>query len=262
MGSLSALRVGSFNVRNGRAFDGRHSWPFRRRSTVAAIASLDADLVALQEVYGFQRRYLAGRLPGYAVVAEGRSPANRGESCPVLARHLRLRILDARTRWYGADPDRPGSRLPGAAFPRIATTCRIEVAGWPSPITFTSTHLDARSAEHRRRSAEQLAGWLDPGEPCVVAGDFNADPDDELFDALLAAGLRHALPDAAGGTNHDFTGRRDGRRLDHVLVSPHFDVLDAGVAYGAGDGRCLPSDHWPVVATLTFRGGVNGAERR
>ena len=36
---------------------------------------------------------------------------------------------------------------------------------------------------------------------------------------LLAAGLRQALPADAGGTNHDFSGRTDGRRLDHVLVS-------------------------------------------
>lgn len=249
---MRALRVASFNIRNGRAFDGWSSWPFRRSSTAAAIAALDADLVGLQEVHAFQRRYLGRRLPGHVVVAEGRSAGNRGEACPVLSRGPDAQVLDARTRWYGDEPDRPGSRLPGARFPRIATTCLVAVAGWDRPLSFTSTHLDAQRSANRRRSAEQLAAWLDGRMPCVVAGDFNAEADHDLFEPLLAVGLRHALPAGAGGTAHGFTGRRDGRRIDHLLVSADLEVLDAHVAR-PGEGRRLPSDHWPVVATLAPR---------
>ena len=43
-----ALRVATFNVRNGIAFDGLDSWPLRRHTTAQAVAGLDADLIALQ----------------------------------------------------------------------------------------------------------------------------------------------------------------------------------------------------------------------
>ncbi|HJR24407.1 MAG TPA: endonuclease/exonuclease/phosphatase family protein, partial [Acidimicrobiales bacterium] len=56
---MTELRVATFNVRNGRALDGFvRAWPFRRRAVVAAIASLDADVVGLQEAYRFQLRSL------------------------------------------------------------------------------------------------------------------------------------------------------------------------------------------------------------
>lgn len=250
------IRVASFNIRNGRAFDGWNSWPFRRRATAGAIASLDADLVGLQEVFGFQRRWLARRLNGYEVVSAGRQGGDRGESCPVFARRSAGTVVESFTRWYGAAPDQPGTLLDGADFPRIATTCRFRTAGGDSTLAFTNTHLDSRSADRRRASVVQLAEWLagTAGEgPSIVVGDFNTGPDDPVFELLAEAGLRSALPPEAGGTNHRFTGTAEGRRLDHILVSRHFEVLKGRVSYLRPRGR-LPSDHWPVVADLRLHG--------
>jgi endonuclease/exonuclease/phosphatase family metal-dependent hydrolase len=228
------LRVATYNIRNGRAFDGLHSWPFRRWATAATIAELDADIVGLQEVYRFQDRYLRRRLPQYDDVWRGRSRAGRGgEGCPILFRGVRL--LSSSTRWF--EP------AVAARFPRIATTCRFEDDDGLFDVT--NVHLDAHRARNRRASAEQLVTWLDRDVPQIVLGDFNADPDDELFAALR---LRHV--EVEGGTAHDFTGRVDGRRIDHVLVSDDFAVLEARVVQRAGR---LGSDHWPVVVDLARR---------
>ncbi len=242
------LRVVSFNIRNGRAIDGRQSWPFRRRSTAMAIARLDADAIGLQEVLGFQLQWLRSQLPAYEAVGAGRSRGQRGERCPVLTHRAGVRLLDSCTRWYGDQPDRPGSRLAGAPFPRVATMCRLELEAG-AVIQLTNTHLDARSSDHRQQSAEQLRSWLDPELPQIVVGDLNAKPDDPVLRTLAEAGLIQALPAHAGGTAHSFTGRADGRRVDHILASRHFEVTAAGVADHWGGGP-LPSDHWPVVATL------------
>ena len=245
---MTDLRVASFNIRNGRALDGLvRAWPFRRRAVVEAVESLDADVVALQEVYRFQLRALLRGLPGRVAVGEGRSSRRRGEHVPLLVRGERVRVVEAATRWYGDTPEQAGSRWPGAPFPRIATVAVVDVAG--SRLQVVGTHLDERSAERRARSAEQLVGWLDPALPRVVLGDLNAEPGADEPRPLLAAGLRQALPGDAGGTSHDFTGRTDGRRLDHVLVSDEVEVVAAEVAHPRPRGR-LPSDHWPVVATL------------
>jgi endonuclease/exonuclease/phosphatase family metal-dependent hydrolase len=245
---VTDLRVASFNIRNGRALDALvRSWPFRRRAVVAAIASIDADVTALQEVYRFQLRGLLRGLPGRVAVGEGRSARRHGEHVPLLVAEGRARVVESATRWYGAAPDRPGSRWPGASFPRIATIVVLDVAG--TRVQVVSTHLDERSSDLRTRSARQLAEWLDPALPRVVLGDLNAEPAAPELAPLLHAGLRQALPSDAGGTSHDFTGRTDGRRLDHVLVSDDVEVVAAEVLHPRPGGR-LPSDHWPVVASL------------
>jgi endonuclease/exonuclease/phosphatase family metal-dependent hydrolase len=250
MDRAAGLRVASFNVRNGRAFDGWRSWPFRAGDAAAAVAALDADVVGLQEVFAFQLRGLRRRLPHLRAVGRGRNDGRRGEHCPLLWDPAAVRLTASATRWYGDEPDRPGATMPGARFPRIATVCRLEVpALGGAEVQLASTHLDAASAEHRLRSAEQLVGWLDPDLPTVVLGDLNARPGDPPLARLAEAGLRQALPEGAGGTEHAFSGRTDGKRIDHILVSGHLEVVDARVAHPRPRGR-LPSDHWPVVADL------------
>jgi len=227
-----ALNLVSFNIRNGRAFDGRNSWPFRKRAVGDVLRSFDADVIGLQEVYRFQLRYLMRRLPGYAAVGDPRS--RWGERTPVL---VRGRILAHATRWFEVD---------GARFPRIATTARVDVRG--QEFTFTCTHLDEASAQRRRTSASQLVRWLvDTEGPHVIVGDCNATLDDPMFATLVDAGFKSALPPDAGGTTHHFTGRRDGRQIDHILVPSTAEVLAAHVDYSR-----MVSDHWPVVAKVRF----------
>lgn len=98
------VRVATFNIRNGRAMDLMNSWPLRRHATAAAIAELGADIVGLQEVFEFQRRYLDQRLGAYRWFGQGRDGARAGEQCPIGVSGTSLTVLDDRTRWYG---DRP-----------------------------------------------------------------------------------------------------------------------------------------------------------
>jgi endonuclease/exonuclease/phosphatase family metal-dependent hydrolase len=231
-----ALVVASFNLRNGRAFDGLNSWPFRRRATAEVVRALDADLLGLQEAYRFQLRSLLKRVPEYTAVSDGRDGGGRGERTPVLTRG---RVLGHATRWFEVE---------GARFRRIATTARVEAG--PGELSFTSTHLDERSNTRRAQSVDQLVAWLAAeAGPHIVVGDFNATLDDPIFDALAGIGLRSALPHDAGGTSHHFSGRRDGRRIDHIFVPATAEVLEAAVVHARPNGR-LASDHWPVRARV------------
>lgn len=228
-----ALVVASFNLRNGRAFDWFNSWPFRPAATAAVVRAVGADVLGLQEAFGFQLRSLTKRVPGYTAVGDGRDGGTHGERTPVL---VRGRVESQVTRWFD---------VTGARFPRIATTARVVVRD--TALSFTSTHLDESSAARRRASVEQLLTWLaaEPG-PHVIVGDLNDTVDDPMFDRFTEAGFRSALPPDAGGTSHHFSGRFDGRRIDHILVSPEVEVLDAHVDHTSRRA----SDHWPVVATI------------
>ncbi|MBB5787736.1 endonuclease/exonuclease/phosphatase family protein [Jiangella mangrovi] len=242
------LRVATFNIRNGRAFDWLSSWWFRRGATVTAIRSLGADVLGLQEAYEFQRTYLARKLPGVRWFGQGRGGGTSGEQCPVAVAGGFLAVLDHRTRWFGETPDLPGTRLPDASFPRIATLLRLRDQRTAQEFAVVNTHLDERHAANRAASVRQLVGWLDPAVPTVVLGDFNAVPGDtDVMGPLLEAGFR--LAPVTGGTAHRFTGTTAGRRIDHILAGPQWTIAEAEVVRDRPDGK-LPSDHWPVRATL------------
>lgn len=240
--------------------DGWHSWPIRRSATLRAIEDLDADVIGLQEVRGFQLRWLERRLPDYvACSGSGRNGGRRGELCPVFVRHGFAASRDVRTRWFGATPDVAGSRLLGASHPRIVVLTELEVSATGQLLQIANTHLDAASRSNRRSSATQLLGWLDPDLAHVVVGDLNASPTEESVRLLLQSGLRPALEPGDGGTAHRFRGGRDGPQIDHILFSRQWRLVSAGVA-AAVSGR-LPSDHWPVCAELVLDGAASLSQR-
>lgn len=245
---MSGVRVASFNVRNGLACDRKHAWWFRRRATLAAIERLDADIVGLQEAHRFQLRWIVRHLPDMATVGAGRSRRRRGEHAAVLVRATRLVVTDVTTRWFGATPDVAGSRLAGARTSRIATTAQLRLPSGET-LSFTNTHLDERSAERRDESAAQLVTWLGvDGAPQIVVGDLNATPQSAVVTRLVDAGFAR-VDTGPSGTVHQFTGRTDGRILDHILVRGGVDVVAAGVSHQRPFGT-LPSDHWPIWADV------------
>jgi len=255
------LRVASFNIRNGRAWDGPHSWPLRRDAAAEAVGRLRADVVGLQEVHGFQQRDLLARLPACAACGVGRDDGREhGERCAILYDARRLVLERCVTRWFSDTPDVPGSRSWGAPPPRIATLAWFaeRAAGGsvsaPARFAVANAHWDGASAHARERSAEALLRWLDPALPWILVGDLNATADDPAVRRLLAAGLRDPLGrlgtgGPGGGTHHHWDGRTAWTRIDYVLVSREWRVRAAAVVQDRVDGR-LPSDHWPVLAAL------------
>jgi endonuclease/exonuclease/phosphatase family metal-dependent hydrolase len=254
------MRVATFNIRTGLGWDGWDSWPFRRRRTAAAIARLDADVVGLQEARAFQLRWLLARLPAFAAVGAGRDDGrSRGEHCAILYRTDRLALIEQSTHWLCETPEVPGSRGWGARLPRIVTTGVFETVGPGARRRFgvANTHWDGDSAAIREHSAQLLLTWLDAGVSWIVLGDLNATPAERSVRMLLDAGLTDALaslpaegPGAA--THHSFDGATDGTRIDHILVSREWEVGGATIVQERIDGR-LPSDHWPVVASVAVR---------
>jgi endonuclease/exonuclease/phosphatase family metal-dependent hydrolase len=249
--SADEIVVATFNVRNGLALDGRNSWWLRRRTTAAAINSLDADLIGLQEVYAFQRRYLLGKLPDHEAIGRGRARRDAGEQCPILVRRP-VQITSHVTRWFGDHPDQPGTRLANASFPRLATIarCRHTLSGRAFEVA--NVHLDEHVSENRALSTQLLAGWLDDRLPSLVMGDFNTvEEDTVVFAPLIDAGFGFVPFDR--GTSHQFCGGTDGRRLDHMLLrataATRWGVVSSGV-WAERTGRRLPSDHWPAVARV------------
>jgi endonuclease/exonuclease/phosphatase family metal-dependent hydrolase len=242
--------VATFNIRNSSAPDGDNAWPVRREATTQAIEALDADVVGLQEVLPDQLEYLRERFADYEIVGVGRDDgAGAGEHSVVMVRPGPWRITSHETRWLSTEPTTPGSVGWDADLTRIATLVHLEHMDG-AQVGVANTHYDHAGEVAQLESSRLLATWTAGGQlPWVVMGDLNATPDSPPLKALTTAGLRHAVPADAGGSWHDFTGAVDDERIDHILVTEGWTVVDAEVSRYRPGGR-LPSDHWPVVATL------------
>lgn len=245
------LRVATFNIRNSSAPDGDDSWLLRREATAAAIEALAADVVGLQEVLPDQLAYLRERFAQYEIVGAGRDDGvNAGEHSVVMVRPGDWQVESAETRWLSAEPTRPGSVGWDADLTRIATLARLKhtdgtLAG------IANTHYDHLGEIARVESSRLLDRWTaaEPERHWVLLGDLNAEPGSAPLRALLDAGWLDAVPAGAGGTFHDFGRATDQERIDHILIGKGWRVVDAEVSHHRPSGR-LPSDHWPVVATL------------
>jgi endonuclease/exonuclease/phosphatase family metal-dependent hydrolase len=248
-----ALRVATWNIRNGKAVnDGLNAWWFRRKAAVEAVEDLDADVVGLQEAYEFQLRYLERRLPHHVAVGFGRDDGRRkGEQSPLLGRIGRVELTELRTRWFSDEPDHPGSRLPGATHPRIATLALVRDLEAGRDLHVANVHLDQRRSDNRMRSLELLLGWMEGKRPLLLLGDLNAGADSPETTFLEAEGFVSAVPQDAGGTAHDWAGGEDGHRIDHIFLSEGLVAEAWEIPRKRFRGR-LGSDHWPVAASLRF----------
>ena len=133
--------------------------------------------------------------------------------------------------------ERPGENVRSRLGSRPASTRSTGLADASGMLA--GVVLDAAFGDPRR--------W----HPVAGFGRAAAALERRLYAPNRAAGLRYAVPAEAGGSWHDFTGAVDGDRIDHILVTRSWKVVEAAVSHYRPGGR-LPSDHWPVVATLEF----------
>jgi endonuclease/exonuclease/phosphatase (EEP) superfamily protein YafD len=165
--------------------------------------------------------------------------------------------VDARPGSFGGGiwsrfPLYDGETWLAARIPLVRAT--IDVEG--TPVRVFDVHLKAPTRPRwvpvwKAQLAALATEVAARGGPVIMAGDFNATYGHAPFRRLLAAGLREAHIEAGRGLAT--TWRAHGPvlpplfRLDHVLVSPQFEV--AAVRQGRGPG----TDHRPVVADLVLK---------
>ncbi|MFC5278415.1 endonuclease/exonuclease/phosphatase family protein [Halorubrum rubrum] len=98
----------------------------------------------------------------------------------------------------------------------------------------------AGSAPHR------ILTGTDPNAETGSADGAGGGTDDTLHDAAAAADVRHGPRTSLT----DFSRLIDGRRIDHVLVSPGIETEAFATLADRDDRGRYPSDHLPVFARL------------
>jgi endonuclease/exonuclease/phosphatase family metal-dependent hydrolase len=261
-----SLRVMSFNLRYNNAGDGPNAWPLRKVWVAKLIRFHAPDVIGVQEALPGMLADLDTLLGEYARIGVGRADGReRGEFSAILYRRDRLELLDGRTFWLSTAPEVPGSKGWDTAIERIATWGRFRDHATGCTYVHLNTHFDHVGEQARQESARlirQRLRTIAKGEPVIVTGDLNTDPQSVAYRILTRDTLVEALPplrDAmlvsrAGhygptATWNAFKAIEPGRRIDFVLVSPQVEVRQHGILPDSWDGR-FPSDHLPVLAAL------------
>ena len=234
METMSGIRVATFNLLHGRR------WPergvYRKHALEAAVASLDADILGMQEVdrrvvrtwFADQAR-VSARAAGSAthVFARAQWLGPFGSMGNALC--VRGAISDARVIWH---PTSFGRERRNAIVARVL----VRDIG----VTVAVTHLQNHRTEAKLGLRATLDALLARPGPHVLLGDLNLGTR-RCAPIIEAAGM-HLLdtvgPDATVLT-HD-----GAPRIDHIAVAG-FDGSELAIA------KPPISDHAPILAHLT-----------
>lgn len=263
--SDDALRVATFNIRyldlTERAVDGplgMDAWQARWPLLRAALAEIDADLIAFQEVESWtgkpqgsptvQRDWLTAHLAAYGVAAAtGHGGRETGQ--PIFYRRARFGLLDEGCASLG---DAPGLAGAVAGYPDRITWARLQDRRTGQRLTAINLHL--HFSDHLRRQSGAL-GAIDivetaraRGDAVLVLGDFNEFADARALRLLQEEGL--VLVPSSGASYHFNGGLHLYGAIDHVLHGEGLRAESEAQVYRAGQAGRYPSDHYPVWVDL------------
>ncbi len=241
------LTIMSYNIRVGYGSKDFGVDPYvlsRRKKSlppiVAAIQSIDPDIVGLQEVYGSSQAHKLAKTLNMNFAYEGHATGSSRPSWWGVAVLSKYPILNAEGIQISS----------GRGNTKSALICTVDFGGQPT--TFISIHKDkdlkdGSSFEVIMRSVERIKG------PVVLIGDLNMYPHDPRLKLLQGRFIDTAMAvDTAAAKNARNTGTFLGfGRIDYVFVdSQYFAVQDAGII---SREHWSASDHIACYARVTLK---------
>lgn len=259
----SELTILTYNIRYDNPGDGEDAWPKRRDFLVGQLRFHAPDIFGIQEGLHRQVEYLSEQLPAYTRVGVGRDDGKQGgEYSALYFLKKRFGLLASGTFWLSETPDTL-SKGWDAALPRVCTFARLHDSLLGKKLWVFNTHFDHIGKEARRRSAELILLKIKEkntaGEPVVLMGDFNAEPEEEPV-AVLTLALQDARsvsiepPFGPEGTFNAFNFYDPvRRRIDYIFLNEKaLKVWQYAVLSDSWDCH-YPSDHLPVLARLRWQ---------
>jgi endonuclease/exonuclease/phosphatase family metal-dependent hydrolase len=253
------FKVMTYNIRYDTPQDSVNQWPKRAHKVYALIKKYDPDLLGLQEVLHHQLTDLLANLPAYSYIGVGRDDGKtKGEYSCILYKKAAFDVVQQNTFWLSETPDVPGSKNWDAAITRVASWGKFKDKKTNKEFLMINTHFDHIGKEARKQSAlllKQKAFEIDKKLPFVITGDFNCTREEEPYTAIRepkGVVLTDPAPSNPPGTFSSFKVKsRSDRGIDYIFHTKEWKSSDYKVIQD-NDGKYYPSDHLPVMTTLTL----------
>jgi endonuclease/exonuclease/phosphatase family metal-dependent hydrolase len=228
------IRIATYNVHKCKGLDGRVS--VKRIAEV--LSELDADVVALQEIFGQQGEYLAEELRLHSAFGENRQLLGDAYGNLVLSRHA----LHAHCNY---DVSVTGREKRGCL--------RTDVFIQSRAVHLFNVHLGTdffeRRQQARRLIEEAVLRTRNVEGPRVVLGDFNEWTRGHVSQALSAefesTDVRIYL-----GRKRTYPAIFPVMHLDHIYYDPQLKV--ERVCLHRTKTSLVASDHVPLVADFNL----------
>ena len=258
------LKIMSFNVRCSTAKETNpmNNWEFRKAACVEMIRDHKPTLIGFQEaVYAVQWQFFvkefADEYDGFGV---GRDDgAEKGETMGIMYRKDEIRKLKEGTFWLSPTPDVCSKATEwGAGHFRTATWGIFEYIATGEKFFFMNTHLDVKSTRNHAMKliAERIKMYNPDNLPVYLAGDFNADASDTIFNNIsnMLKNTRLYAPTERsdhGPTANSWTGESKSI-IDHVYCSKNLTVYEYRTIRDPYDGVTYISDHYLIYAIVSL----------
>ena len=231
----TAIRVATYNIKHGRGMDGT----IDLERTAETLISMDADIIALQEVDDRARRsgdidqasWLADRLGMHAAYGSFMEFQGGRYGLAILSRQP----IQSYESW----------RLADGHEPRVALAADI-LTGSGDVITMIVVHYDwVEDDGYRFDQAQETIRRIETLEtPWIVLGDFNDVPGSRTMVAFETIGRNVLKPVDDAAT---FPSGHPEVEIDHIITGPA-DVWRPASAMVIPESRT--SDHRPVMSEL------------
>ena len=256
------LKVMTFNLRYASPTP-PNSWPQRRPVLSECLRLTAPDVIGMQEGLHQQLKDIAADRPEYAWIGTGRDGGKRGEFMAVFYRKERLEPLESHHFWLSDTPEVAGSKTWGTVHARMVTWIKFRDRQSGREFYFWNTHLDNAVQAAREKGAALIVQRINAMHttlPILLVGDFNAAAQqNKVYDILTGEGgftdtwfsaARRVGPNVA--TAHGYRpAKPDGTHIDWILSRGTVTADETQVITFEKDGQ-RPSDHFPVVATVTI----------
>ncbi len=260
--SSAQIKFMTFNIRLDTKDDGINQWPYRKERCAELVKYHQVDILGMQEAFIHQIKDMENQLPGYKWFGRGRDDGKEaGEFSPLLYNTKKFKLIEQATFWLSDSCDKVGFGW-DAACRRVVTWGKFQEIKSKKVFFVFNTHFDHLGKIARRESSKLVLKKIQEigkNYPCILMGDFNATPDDEPIQLLVADNNPQKVIDAEKisknghyGPYSSFNGFKEeqkGKHIDYIFVKNGPKVLQHAT-HSETWNNLYPSDHFPVSSLI------------
>jgi endonuclease/exonuclease/phosphatase family metal-dependent hydrolase len=260
------LRVASYNLRYINANDSinGNGWAVRSPIIAALIRFHDFDIFGTQEGYKNQLDDITDALPQYVYYGRGRDDGkDKGEHSAIFYKKDKFKLLDKGDFWLSQTPDKPSLGWDATCCNRICSWVYLQDKKTGKKFYFFNAHFDHQGVQAREESSKlilQKIKAIAGNAPALFTGDLNGSQSSDWYKAIANSGLlkdtyfQVKYPYANNASFNGFGATKPGNNeiIDHIFISNDFIAKKWGLLTDTYHGK-YPSDHFPVVAEISFK---------